>query len=207
MASIRLFVLKNSWPFREGGISVGQFEARTNLERLAKSCLMREVTWEQAHVRAAEQYESEGKLREAASEYRALTKVTPFNPSPFLRLGQLLLNAGDDEAAMHAFEGSLKIAGSYYAHQGLGFISLRRKEFGNAIGQFRQALQLTGGISPAAVVETEQLLAVALASSGKLSEAESIAQAIVSAHPEQDQARLLLDRIRHELSISARQRP
>jgi tetratricopeptide (TPR) repeat protein len=202
MASIRLFVLKNSWPFRAGGTSVQQFDARTDLERLAKSYLMREVSWEQAHVKIAEQYESEGKLREAAGEYRALAKVTPLNPSPFLRLGQLLLNIGDDDGARLAFEKSLRIGGTYFAYHGIGFVLLRKKEFENAVGQFRQALQFTNGIPPAAIVETRQLMAVALASGGKLAEAEMVAQSIVSAHPELTKARDLLDRIRREMSKS-----
>ncbi len=207
MASIRLFVLKNSWPFRQGGINVQQFEARTGLERLAKSCLMRELTWEQAHVKVAEQYESEGKLLQAAREYRSLANVTPFNPSPLLRLGQLLLNTGDDNGAKLAFEKSLKIGGSYYAYQGIGFVSLRRKEFDTAVGQFRQALQFTNGIAPAAIVETQQMLAVALASGGKLAEAETVAQSIVSAHPELTQVHDLLDRIRREKSKPGAKRP
>lgn len=207
MASIRLYVLKNSWPFREGGISVRQFEARTDLERLAKSCLTRELTWEQAHVRVAEQYESEGNLRQAAGEYKALAKVTPLNPSPYLRLGQLLLNVGDDEAAGLAFEKSLKLSGTYYAHQGLGFVHLRRKDFQNAIGHFRQALLLTNGIQPAAILETQQLLAVALVGDRKFDEAEAIAQSIVSAHPEQAEAQGLLNHIRQEMSRAGGKRP
>jgi tetratricopeptide (TPR) repeat protein len=167
---------------------------------------MRELTWEQGHVKAAERYESEGKLMQAAGEYRALAKVTPFNRSPLLRLGQLLLNAGDDDAASLAFGKSLKIAGSYYAHQGIGFVCLRKKEFEQAAGEFRKALQFTNGIAPAAIVETQQLLAVALASGGKFAEAETVAQSIVSAHPEQSQARDLLDHIRREMSRSGGKR-
>jgi Tfp pilus assembly protein PilF/lysophospholipase L1-like esterase len=207
MASIRLFVLKNSWPFRDGGISVQQFNARTDLERLAKSYLMKEVSWEQAHVKAAERYESEGKLNEAAREYRALARVTPHNTSPHLRLGQLLLNIGDDNGAKLAFEKSLRIGGSYYAHHGIGLVLFRKKEFENAVGQFRKALQFTNGIAPAAIVETQQLFAVALASAGDLSEAETVAQSIVSAHPEQTQAKDLLDRIRREKSKSGGKLP
>jgi hypothetical protein len=56
-------------------------------------------------------------------------------------------------------------------------------------------------------METQQLLAVALASGGKLAEAETVAQSIVSAHPEVTQARDLLDRIRHEMSRSGVKRP
>ena len=184
-----------------------QFDARSDLERLAKSYLMRELSWEQAHVKIAERYESEGMLREAAGEYRALAKVTPLNPSPFLRLGQLLLNIGDDAGAKKAYEKSLKIGGSYYAYQGIGFVLLRKKEFENAVGLFRQALQFSNGITPPAIVETQQMLAVALAGGGKLAEAEAVAQSVVSAHPEVTQARDLLDRIRREMSKSGGKRP
>ncbi|MCX6135815.1 MAG: tetratricopeptide repeat protein [Ignavibacteriales bacterium] len=207
MAAIRLYVLINSWPFREGGISAQKFEATTDRERLAKSCLLRELTWEQAHVREAELYESQGDLGNAAEEYRALAKVTPFNSSPLLRLGQLLLNAGDDDGARRAFEKSLKVAGSYVAYQGIGLVHLRRKEFEKAAAEFRRALEYAGGIPSAGVVETQQLLAVALAGGGKLAEAEVVAQSIVSAHPEQTQAREILERIRMQMRTTTKERP
>lgn len=207
MASIRLYVLMNSWPFREAGISVQQFDARTWLEKLAKSYLTRDLTWEQSHVKAAEHYESEGKPQQAAEEYRALAKVTPFNVSPLLRLGQLLLNAGNDQEAEAAFKKSLRIGESYYAHQGIGFVRLRRNEFDAAIDHFRKAMKYTNGIALPALLETQQLLAVALAGKGNLAEAEVIAQSIVTAHPEVTEARELLERIRYQMKTSIGKRP
>ena len=198
MASIRLYVLMNSWPFRDSGISVQQFDAKTDMERLAKSCLLREVTWEQAHVKAAEQYEAQGNLRAAAEEYRDLAKATPTNASPLLRLGQIYLNIGDDRRAEVAFAKALQDGENYFAYQGIGFARLRRNDFEGASEHFRKSLQLARGIAPDAIVELQQMLAVALAGSGKFDEAEKIAQSIVSLHPEMAQARQLLGRIQLE---------
>jgi hypothetical protein len=68
-------------------------------------------------------------------------------------------------------------------------------------------LQFTNGIAPASILETQQLLAVALAGGGKLAEAEKVALSVVTAHPEQTQARELLDRIRQEMTKSAGKYP
>ena len=158
-------------------------------------------------MKAAEHYESEGMPKEAAEEYRALAKATPFNVSPVLRLGQLLMNAGNDQGAEAAFKKSLRIGESYYAHQGIGFIRLQRNEFATAIDHFREAMNYTKGIAQPALLETQQLLAVALAGKGNLAEAEAIAQSIVAAHPEVPQARDLLERIRHQMNTSSGKRP
>jgi tetratricopeptide (TPR) repeat protein len=199
MASIRLFVLTNSWPFREGGRTLGDFEAKTELERLGKSCLLRELTWEQAHVKAAETYESRGDVKLAADEYHALAVASPLNASPLLRLGQLRLNSGDDEGAKAVFTKSLKLGETFHACQGIGFVHLRKNEFGPAAEFFGTALQHANGIPISTILETREFLAVALAGSGKLSEAESVAQAIVASSPEQARAKDILNRIRMEL--------
>jgi tetratricopeptide (TPR) repeat protein len=122
-------------------------------------------------------------------------------------LGQLLLNSGNDQGAEAAFEKSLRIGESYYAHQGIGFVRLRRNEYDAAVDHFRKAMKYTNGIVLSALLETQQLLAVALAGKGDLAEAEMIAQSIVAAHPEVAEARDLLERIRYQMKTSIGKRP
>ncbi|HTY38477.1 MAG TPA: tetratricopeptide repeat protein [Bacteroidota bacterium] len=198
MASIRLFVLMNSWPFKQGGIGVRSFDPKTELERLAKSCLMRELSWEQAHVKAAEMYEKREEVGSAIEEYRCLAKATPFNNSPLLRLGQLLLRVGKDDDAIRAFQRALKISPNFHAMQAIAFLHLKKNRFEDAAVEFKKALQYADGVPSTTIVETQQLFAVSLAGSGKLDEAESVVRGILLVHPEQSDARAILERIQKQ---------
>ena len=207
MASIRLWVLMQSWPFTNTGVSVRQYRPQTTMEQIAKSCLERELTWEEAHVKMADVYSTEGKPEEAAEEYYALAKAIPYNVSPLLRMGRLLLSVGKSSEAQSAFDRSLKIGPTLYAYQGLGLALLQKDKFAEASGQLWKSLQYSNGVPVNDVLETQQYLAVALAGSGKLLEAQRIAESMVSSHPEYLPGKDLLRNIEQELQKSKRKLP
>ena len=194
-AFIRVRILTNSWPFRESNAGVSQFNATTELERLAESFLAQEITWEQAHVRLAEQYESAGNSLKAAREYRALLKVTPYNASPYLRLGRILLGLGREDEAASAFAKSLKIERSFIASYGLGYVHLKRGRFAEAVRNLRQALEVAGGATREALLETRHLLAASLAGLGNYAEAKQEAEAILNVQSDHEPTRDLLKKI------------
>ena len=206
-AAMRLHVLIHSWPFREGGMSVSQYEAKTNLEHLAKLYLMQEITWEQAHVRLAETYEAQGQLNEAAGEYRALAKSSPLNASPLLRLGQIMLNGGNTDEAETAFTRALKIEDSFIGYQGLGYLALRRNDFDLAIRYLKKAMAYVRSAAPESMVETQQMLAVSLASKGSLAEAKSVVQGLLRNNPGNTVAQELLQKIDRAMNQSAGRLP
>jgi tetratricopeptide (TPR) repeat protein len=207
MAAIRLWVLMQSWPFTNTGVSVHEYHPQTAMEEIAKACLVKELTWEKAHVQMADVYTKEGKPEQAAQEYFALAKATPYNVSPLLRLGRLLLSAGKWAEAQAAFDRSLKIGPTLYAYQGLGLALLQKDRFEEASGQFWKSLQYSNGVPINDVLETQQYLAVALAASGKVLEAQRIAESMVSTHPEYLPGKDLLRNIEQSLQHSKRKLP
>jgi tetratricopeptide (TPR) repeat protein len=207
MASIRLWVLMQSWPFTNSGVSVRQYAPKTPTETLAKDCLMREISWEKAHVQMADLYTSEEKPELAAQEYYALAKATPYNVSPFLRLGRLLLSAGKEVEAQTAFERSLKIGPTLYAYQGLGLILLQKDKYEEASGLLWKSLQYTNGVPVNEVLETQRYLCVALAGCGKIAEAKRMAESMVTSHPEYLPGKELLQNIEKSQQKDARRLP
>ena len=207
MAAIRLWVLMQSWPFTNTGVSVQQYRPQTTMEQIAKACLVKQFTWEEAHVKMADFYSTQGKLEQASQEYYALAKATPYNVSPLLRMGRLLLSAGKWAEAQKAFERSLKIGPTLYAYQGLGFVLLQKDKFEEASGQFWKSLQYSNGVPVNDVLETQQYLAVALAGSGKLLEAQRIAESMVAGHPEYLPGKELLRNIEQSMQKTKRELP
>ena len=181
-----------SWPFTTTAVSVRQFDPKNRVDEVARQYLMKELTWEEAHVKMAEWYGTNGKLELAVREYYAISKAIPYNVSPVLRMGRLYLSAGKNAEAEGAFEKSLKIAPSLHAYQGLGFLALQKGNPAEATQMLERALVYSAGVQPNDVLETQQYLAVALAGSGRLPEAKKIAEAMVASHPEYREGRDLL---------------
>ncbi len=199
-AAIRLFVLMNSWPFRDSGIGVHAYQAKTDLERMAKSYLMKEMSWEEAHVRLAEQYESQRELKRALVEYQALAKATPYNASPYLRLGRVQLETGETVEAEKAFRKALSLEEGYHAYHNLGFIHLKSQKFREAITEFQSALRHAAGIDEGGLTQTWFYLAVALAAQGEYAEAQKTATSLLASHPEFQPARELSARLAQTLN-------
>lgn len=121
-ADFRMQILLSSWPFKEGFASVDsiQWNSADKVQQLAKQIIKEEKTWEQAHVELAEYYIKRGQLNLAAEEYLSLVKMTPYNASPYIRLGQIFMQSRRFDVALHFFLESLDIEKSLLAFQGIG---------------------------------------------------------------------------------------
>jgi len=206
-AAIRLHVLMNSWPFRESGVGVQSFPVKTELERVAKSYLMKEMSWEEAHVRMAERYEGLRELKSAAAEYHALARATPYNVSPWLRLGRVLLDARAMPEAEAAFKKSLRVEESYHAYHNLGFIHLKAELFRDATIEFQRALRLSAGINEGNLMQSRYFLAVAQAAGGEYSDARKTVASLLADHPEFQPARELSARMEQTSNHPSRKTP
>ncbi len=127
VAGIRIAVLKNSWPFVPKGSSRPfAYTPRSEFEKLAHTTWRRELTWEQAHVKLAEDFSRQRRFREAAAEYEALILETPYNVSPYVRAGLVYLAIGDEERAYQRFLQSIKIEPTAEACKYVGSILVQR---------------------------------------------------------------------------------
>lgn len=94
MAAIRIDYLMSGWPFQES-LPVPQehfpVENPTDIRKIALDCWLEKISWEEAHVAAAQYYRNRGDFAAAMREYRTLTLATPLNASPYRKLAQLLM--------------------------------------------------------------------------------------------------------------------
>ena len=126
-------------------------------------------TWEQMHVMCAERYQSDGLLGRAAREYEALIAATPFNVSPYLRLGVLYLTSGVRAEARNVLVRSLQIERTSRAHIMLGQIEYEERRYDDAVDHLRQALSI-GQVDTGSAPDVRLSLAVALQRAGRAQE-------------------------------------
>lgn len=143
-ADFRMQILLSSWPFTEGFASINDVrrDERNIVHQLAMQILKEEKTWEQAHVELAEYYIRAGRLNLAAQEYISLAKMTPYNVSPFLRLGQIFMQKRRFELALSYFQQSLDLEKTVLAFQGIGEACLHLSQPENGIPYLQSGLRL-----------------------------------------------------------------
>jgi tetratricopeptide (TPR) repeat protein len=203
VAAYRIQILVNSWPFTTKGLTLADLQASTWEEGLALRFLREEFTWEALHVQAAENYERDGRLADAADEYRALMAATPYNVSPYLRLGIVLQRKGDLDGALATFRRSLAVEPTVTAHLKLGEIAYEIGQHAAAVEYLTQALR-TGELDAGRVPEIRLAIAVATLRGGDAERALSLAQALVEAYPEFERGRAFLAFVRQRQSAGGR---
>ncbi|MDZ7343229.1 MAG: tetratricopeptide repeat protein, partial [candidate division KSB1 bacterium] len=146
VATIRIQVLTSRWPFvPERSSADFRYQPQNEIQRLAYDLWRKHLSWEEAHVKAAEYYAKEGNLRLAAAEYDALILETPYNPSPYLRSGIVHIMLGEMETAEHRFKASLALNETAEAHENLGAVLLHQKKIVEAVAHLERALQMQPG--------------------------------------------------------------
>jgi Flp pilus assembly protein TadD len=146
VAKIRIQALTSRWPFvPERRYADFQYRPQNEIQQIAYDLWRNKITWEQAHVKAAEHYTKEGNLRLAAAEYDALILETPYNPSPYLRAGIVHIMLGDMGTAEQRFKASLLLNETPEAHENLGAILLQQKKIIEAVRHLERALQMRPG--------------------------------------------------------------
>ena len=138
----------------------------------------------QAHLFNAEVLEMQGKLDDAAAEYRKVLSLNPHLPGIHYRLGRLLLAGSDDPGkltqARHEFEEELKIDPyNASAEYELGDMSLQARQWDDAIEHFRRAAELEPRFTDALIG-----LGKALVSAGRVQDAVLPLEEAVKADPD-----------------------
>ena len=135
---IRVRVLKGGWPFRKDrgpNKVLLNFKPANVYEALAFDAWATDkLTIEKAHVKLAERFEKEKKIRDAIAEYQALIHLTPYNASPYLNVARLYIEQQQLKAALPYLLESLKLEPTAYAQKWAGQILLK-------MGQTRRALK------------------------------------------------------------------
>ncbi len=176
----RLMVLTGSWPFVKSGpgFRYSNYQYKSPEDSLAFQVVNHNLRWDAAKVKLSEIYLDQGRPEKMIYEYRGLMRDQPFNDSPFLIVGQYLLDQGKlDEAEPYMMKAH-EISPSAYTFKMLGAIRVNRGEFTEGASLLEQSLALSPNDSQALFN-----LSGAYAQSGELSKALEIVNVLVSISP------------------------
>ncbi|NOZ57331.1 MAG: tetratricopeptide repeat protein [Calditrichaeota bacterium] len=123
----------------------------------------------------ASAYIQQGRYREAEAEYRAVIKVVPTNFYPYLKLGDLKLAQGKTDEARELYSTALVLSrGLPYAYAKLGTLLLMQDKATEALPLLQRAAVLAqkrADFNRESRGRLYYALAVALAKTGRVSEA------------------------------------
>ncbi len=143
-AARRIARLTSHWPFTASARTKEQAAEPTILRNIIAQMSEGKLTWERAHVAAAETYEQSGMLHESAREYRTLIDQVPYGVSAYLRLGQIYLREGRIDSASLILQKSLSVEPTYSAAKTVGSIDGAAGRYRDAMRYFDQAAALAG---------------------------------------------------------------
>ncbi len=193
-AARRIEILTSGWPFKSASTPLALISPSDTLGQIVQSLLSGEISWEEAHVRAAEFYTSKKDLKKAQSEYRAIVNQIPVSNSARLRLAQLFLaDRKLDEARRELLE-SLNIEKTFYACKQLGAISLDQSKPQEAVVYLDDAIRL--GENTQQRSDAGYLLALAHFRQSQFERAERALNEVLNINPGFAPARDLLNRIK-----------
>lgn len=137
-------ILMAGWPFnsKQAEDFWRSYRPENKAQEIALEVVKEKKSWENAHVELAEYYARTRDLEQAALEYRALIKGTPYNVSPYLRLGLIYLEQQKFAQAEDIFRRSLKIEETAIANKWLGSILVNEDKPNAGIPYLQKALQL-----------------------------------------------------------------
>ncbi|KPL08323.1 hypothetical protein AMJ86_01035 [bacterium SM23_57] len=202
IASQRIRKLTSHWPFKQ------EIVLRKNsgsdydnlLEKIVQDLFERNVGWNEAHYRIARYLEKKGEYDQAAQEYEAVIKVTPFNYFPYLELANLQMRQGKYEQA----EETLKEALTYskylpYAYAKLGLLYFFTKRHAASIEKLTQAIELNkraNRFKPDELAGAYYIMSMAYGEKGNLDSAISSAHEALKIKPDYKEAQDVLMKLK-----------
>lgn len=142
---LRISVLTSGWPFKKdkiGSLENINYVPVNFLQGLVLQYWKNDITWEKAHVELAEYYSKTGQPDLAEEEYKALIIATPSNPSPYRRLGQILIQQKKYDEAFYYLHALLKFSNDIFAYKLLGSMFVEKGEIKRGILYLQEAMKL-----------------------------------------------------------------
>lgn len=193
VAEIKIDVLQAGWPFvpKSAPNTARNFTPMNKVEEFAWDYFRNEMSWEEVHVAMADYFAESREFAKAAEEYRALIHGTPYNVSPYLRLGLLLLEMQKFREAFIVFSKSLKVEPTAVAQKWIGSIYVTGGRPVDGIRHLEKALEMNPK-------DTEAMynLSVAYAMLNQYDEATEYCRKLLTIKPDNKSAQELLQKIK-----------
>lgn len=192
VADARIDLLMAGWPFKEANphTKITLLKPQNKVAEFAAEVLADKKNWEVAHVELAEYYSSQKDLENAVIEYKTLIRGTPYNISPYLRLGIIYLEMKYFDDALDVFRQSLKIEDTAIADKWIGSIMVNKGEALNGIPYLEKSIKLN-----AADPEAMFNLTVAFAMLSEFDNARHYCERLIKQYPNHPGAQKLWQRL------------
>ena len=141
----RVRLLTGGWPFVTGPSPDAYptaYQPEDLIDQLAFEVVHTNKRWDQAKLEVADHFLENGEFELALREYKGLIRDQPYNHSPHVYAGRLLLQVMNDfERARPHFENAWRINPSNYSARMLGSIEVNDGNYDRGIALLEQALE------------------------------------------------------------------
>lgn len=192
-AKRRIELLTSGWPFSKKENFPQLVTFNHPLKEIVDRVLRAELSWEEAHVAAAEYYVKHGEQENAEREYKTLINQLPHNVSAYLILAQLYMRQERFAEASALLQQSLAVEPTYFALTGLGSMSLDSGNVQRAISFFEHAVQQSTDLNQRS--ESGFLLGLAYSRAKNIERAKLELKRVLENNPDYKRARDLLHRL------------
>jgi tetratricopeptide (TPR) repeat protein len=186
-------ILTSGWPFRDQPPAVPSVPENDTLGQIVELYTRDRISWERAHLDAAAYYGRHRTYNDAVREYQVVAAEVPFDATPLVMLGELLVRAGRTGEAREAFQRSLQREETARGYSGLGGIALLDGALAEATRDYEKAIQVAR--SPEERGESRYVLALLYLRSGDRGRAMQELKEVLKESPSNRQAAELLSRI------------
>ena len=143
-ANFRIRLLTAGWPFKARGrtLRAGDLPVHNKTEEIALKLISGELNYERAHVELATYQENRGAIDAAVQEYTVLTETFPWSASPFVKLGQLLVNQRRFKDALPYLLRASELSNDAFSRKWAGTILLEQGQADQALPHLVSAVSL-----------------------------------------------------------------
>jgi tetratricopeptide (TPR) repeat protein len=143
IASYRIIILKNDWPFSERRSTeyiVKQFNLHTQLDSIALKVIDNKLTWQAAHRQAAAMYFNSRDYDMYEYETKVLTEQYPFITEYYDEAAENLLQVKQFDRAYRLLMDRYKYSPSAFSTKWLGIIDLSKNNSDSAIKYLKESV-------------------------------------------------------------------
>ncbi len=150
LGKIEIERLTNNFPFVPKGnpvYNISSYKAKNFIDSVAKSTMLKQITWEEAHAKVAEWYWNKKEVRNFIREIKVIIAERPYDVEPYDYLATKLISSNLFDEARPVLEKLNKMKPSAFTNKWLGQIALNKNGFKEAISYLRKSLQFNNNDS------------------------------------------------------------
>lgn len=144
LGKLEISRLMGNFPFIKEGTpayNIINYKANNFIDSVAKSVMLKQITWEEAHGKVAQWYWNKKEIKNFLKEFNALIAERSYDTEPYDYLtSKLISNQMYDEAKPY-LEKLNQLKPTAFTNKWLGQIALNKNDLNNAIIYLRKSLQ------------------------------------------------------------------